>query len=594
MGLLTAGQIKPAANIKTSERRRLYAQIAQQYGVPELSKELEEKVLPSGIKLAKFVSFRGAKGKLYLDSEQVPVWFAAEEGSNSGKEVLYPTCYTCWKAPFLVPTVATHPHIVDVLRDGANLMRPGTVPPFDARLRKGTVVGVVDTGSPQVVKAVGVLNEDLAGVERTIGSTGVAVTVLHVVGDCLSALKEVPVPAIVSPQTVSPQTVSPQGDTLSSQDDTVSSQGGIGDTAGEKPTPTGVEGLQDDPAGEDPAVEHLGEGPAVEDLAEAVQQLTVQDIDNFFTRALYQTLTQEKLALPISSSNFMTLINNNLPTQHSQVVMKKTSWKKSAKFLKHFEKNNFLKLKGKDDDLIIVSVSDVNNNDTLKNFVPYKVKSKKKSGSESGAQDKKSSELVLCKYYKPTSSIMKVFEIRDKLLTAAEIKQLLNQYIDQHQLVSPANKKLILLDDDLKSVLKAPDNSIGRDKIFDQLLSKFTEYHQLFRGEGGEPLSKQPIRGQLEPIEIVSETKIGRKVVTRVFKFEKYGLSSDKLSDILKVKCSGSTTISANLQNPKYVDVTVQGPHFKTINSLLTTEYGVNAKWIRFTDKTRSKKKKAA
>jgi translation initiation factor 2D len=331
-----------------------------------------------------------------------------------------------------------------------------------------------------------------------------------------------------------------------------------------------------------------------EPAEESEEQLTTEDIDNFFKRSLMQTLTQSKLQPPLPSSQFMHLINSNLITSHPSIQIKKTSWKKSAKFLKAMEKSKFLKLKGKDDDLTIVSISNTTNNEELKNFVPYKVK-KSQPSQQQPTPPKGSDTLTLTNYYKPTAPLRPIFNELDldfisNFNTKSDVKDILNAYITKQNLVNPTNKKLILINGALSKLTK--DAALGRDKLLPLFLSKFTEYYKLTT-PGSDDNNSPPVKGSLPQVEIITETKIGRKLITRISKVEYFNIDIETFANELKVKCSGSTTIKPKVENPKFSEISVQGPHFKIVNELLTGKYGLNANWISFNDKSKSKKKRS-
>ena len=92
---------------------------------------------------ASFVSFEKVSGSIYFDENEVPVWFHTRDSD------IYPTIFTLMKYPTILPTIATHPHVLGVLAKGADLMLPGTVPPFDKRAVKGAIVGIVSHDNPQ-------------------------------------------------------------------------------------------------------------------------------------------------------------------------------------------------------------------------------------------------------------------------------------------------------------------------------------------------------------------------------------------------------------------------------------------------------------
>lgn len=564
-------QRKALANLKSSERRKLLQTILEKFKLPQnMEKEYELKVLPAVVKQTGIITFRGAKGSLYTDEKGNPIWFSAPVELSNHRLVfeLIPTILTLWRSPFLLPIVKTHPHVIDVLVGGANLMIPGSVPPYDERLVPDTIVAITDTDSPFLIKAVGICIVDLPKIGLPYGKTGVAVNILHTVNDELFGL-------------IKPKLQPPEELDLEIKLKEMEIEG--------KPK---LEGEAEEETQEKDETEEKPEKKELEEDSDPDGVLTTEDIDNFFKRSLMQTLTQTKLELPLPSSKFMDFINSNLITSHASIQIKKTSWKKSAKFLKSMEKAKFIGLKGKDNDLTVITISNVNNNEELKNFVPYKVK-KPSSQIQQPTQSKNANSLILTNYYKANSSIRPIFNELDldfvnKFYTKPEIKDILNDYISKKNLVNEKNKKMILINEDLSKMTK--EASLGRDKLLPLFLKNFTEYYKI--SKPNETNKELPIRGTLPQVEIITETKIGRKLITRISNIEYFNIDIESFANELKIKCSGSTVVKPKVSNPKITEISVQGPHFKIVNELLTNKHGLNPNWISFTDKSKPKKKR--
>lgn len=166
--------IKPLAPLRSSDRRKTADAIIADYALelPQTQDaSTEEKaaatashtslrngLLPDNIQTARFITTHGpelkqASGTLYvgsLDGEGARVlWFEIE-----GKT--YPSVYTLWKHPQLVPLLHTHEPVVKKLQGGADLMIPGLAggPPFPEKAKKGAIVAVASTDRPSVPVAV--------------------------------------------------------------------------------------------------------------------------------------------------------------------------------------------------------------------------------------------------------------------------------------------------------------------------------------------------------------------------------------------------------------------------------------------------------
>ena len=348
-------------------------------------------------------------------------------------------------------------------------------------------------------------------------------------------------------------------------------------------------------------------------------ELTTEDVDYLIRRSLFYTiLLDDRVELPISGSNFISKhIINNLPdVDHEKVNIKKSSWKKTSKFLKHFEKNGFLKLKGKDDNLTVVSLN--KNKEELKNFVVYKPGRRKPtamagsspsltttttSSSTVSSSKKTDSTTTSVSLYKPINLGKQFVQVSNltggPYFTAVEIRKGLDGYIRDKNLVDSKNKSNVLMDDLLYDmVVSAKERKVqevprvlARAKLLEPILKQnFTEYFQLYRTDGT-PMFKTPLRGAMPHVKIITEMKIGRKIVTKVSNFEIFQLTPEKLAADLRKLCSGSTTIGETMTSPKTAEVQVQGSHAKIVTQHLN-KYGIPTKWIDVEDKVKPKKKK--
>ncbi|CAR26788.1 hypothetical protein ZYGR_0I00600 [Zygosaccharomyces rouxii] len=556
--------VKALSNLKNSEAKKLLATCRAQTGNQEYS-------FPTGvIKQTNFQAQSGI-GTVYTDADNKPIWFKEKHGN-----LLYPTVFACWSHPGLLPVVLTHGFVVEErLFNGANLMLAGTVLPFDSRLKPGTVCGIASKNAPDVVMAVGVVQLDLPSYDSVLGKTGVAVQLVHYLPDGLSKVFKVNAEPPVS---------------LEDSDEEEEEEEEVLEESAQQPS------SQEIPS-QEKAVD-------IDDIAEVLDEFRLEDVDQFLTRALYYTLTHDtKLELPISASNFISNhINHNLPSvDHEKVNVKKSSWKKTAKFLKNFEKEGFLKLKGKGDDLTIIGIN--KQKPELQNFQPYQISGGSGGGGNSSSNNNKkdgSPQLRCETLYKPINLAKDFIQQtdlnpQDILYTAQELKNALNDYIASNNLADSKNKKMVILDDLLYHLVnkKQKDTTaprlVSRATIIEPLLANsFTPHFQIYKGDI--PLFKNPSRGNLPNIEIVTEMKIGRKVITRVSRFEIFHIDEDELAATLRRLCSGSTTIGETMTSPKYKEVTVQGPHGPLIIDHLNS-LGIPTKWIKFDNKLKKKKK---
>lgn len=574
---------KASANIKSSERRKLLATICELYGIqqPQLTKEAELCILPLATKQASFTSPQGFSGTIFYNEHETPTWFKSRDSQ------VYPSLYTVWQAPYLLPRVKTHPHVIEILSDGADLMLPGTIPPFDQRAVKGAIVGVVDSHDPTVIKAVGRCKMDMTKYDYVIGKTGVAVEILHALHDGLfelNKLVDIPIPRDLS--------------LLMPPKDNEEQIGATEEIIHDHPS----EGTQDDD--HTSHTEPLGSPDGV---AEQLSTLTIDQVDNFFKRSLLQSIKLDTIEVPITSSQFMAshILKNLPPIAPEMCNIKKTSWKKTVKFLKAMEKNKYVVTRKKGEDVVVDAVMSRDDPEIV-NFVTHKTNTamKKPADKPSNKRDK-STEFSIINLIKPAKNSKDFFAKTSAptpqpvLYQPQELRPLLESYFKAHNLVDKRNPKNIIIDDTLNSATKLGLGVFPRDKVLKLFVDHMSPFHVILKpGERLEDVEASGeknrfVRGMPPKISIITDTKIGRITVTKITNFEKFYIKPHLLAQELKVKCSGSATIAPCVQNPSLVEVTVQGPHGKRIIEILQAK-GIPATSIEFADNQKKKKKKKA
>ncbi|GMM38416.1 Tma64 protein [Saccharomycopsis crataegensis] len=600
--------LKALANIKSSQRRKLGNDVAETYRVAE---PLKPVLAPSSVKSATYKSPLGHSGTIFTDEESIPIYFKTKDS------VLMPTVYTLWRVPGVLPVVLTNSYVIKKIEGGANLMLPGTIPPFDPRCVAGSVVGIASYEEPLVIMAVGTCQLNLTEHTSVQGKSGIAVNVLHYYGDHLSH---------VSKKNIRPPTNEDLEQVVESLNSVESDESQLVE---------GTESLALDAQVDNETSEEVPESDAtVDDNSKKVEEdnelsnnkpeevgtLSTTDIDYLFKRAFLMTLYQEEVKPPVSATTFVSnFLLKNLPYVPSSlehvVVMKKTSWKKSAKFFKEMEKAKYLKLKGKDDNLTIIEVVKRSTNEEVRNFVPHKIKkpgNKTQNTSTPAASGsapvqskstKGNSKLNIIILHKPNSKSRPFFdnlqEDFNHYYSPKDLTTLMNAYIAKNKLVNPKNKKMIILNDFLNDLINGGNpnsRALSRDKIVPAFLKYFTQCYKILPGNVSldtiNLADEPPIKGTVPKIQIVSEYKLGRKIITRTSNFEKFGVvTPDALAQYLRVKCSGSTTIGTCKENPKLAEVTVQGPHIKIVTEFFMDK-GISASYIESTDKTKSNKKR--
>jgi translation initiation factor 2D len=148
---------------------------------------LRNSLLPDNTLSARFTTTHGPDSKLVSGTVYV--------GSHNGEEQrvlwakindrMYPTVYTLWTNPRILPLLHTGNFVIEKLQGGADLMTPGLYggPPFPAKAKKGSIVAVSSAENPSVPLVVGYCEIDVSALRQVQGAKGHAVRTIHWSGD---------------------------------------------------------------------------------------------------------------------------------------------------------------------------------------------------------------------------------------------------------------------------------------------------------------------------------------------------------------------------------------------------------------------------
>ncbi|CCX07225.1 Similar to Translation machinery-associated protein 64; acc. no. Q04600 [Pyronema omphalodes CBS 100304] len=599
--------VKPQSSLRSSDRRKIAQSIISSLsynptGIPEAT--VRNLLLPDGTSSGKFTTTHGpdlapVNGVIYFgphpDSEERPLWVKIDRHIPE----LFPTCYTLWANPTLLPILVTNGYVIERISDGADLMIPGLIAPFPEGAKLGALVGVADYRRPEVAVAVGVCEVDVSALHEVEGERGRAVRVLHWVGD--EVYKWGGGGGKV------PESLKVPGE----------GEAGVDGNMAEK-----LAGLE---VKEKAQMEETKEAAKVDDGQEEIRQLETKEIDAAFYAALLfglQTLASnpEALDFPLTSSAFVEKLvhpylppashfppHNYLQSQvHPSLVLKKTSWKNIAKFLKMLQGKMLVNTKTRNGGEVVVL--EVNwEHPEAQSFKKYKLPEapKEKVGGSGGAAEGEQGKIGTVKVealYRPNGKGVKFFEeigagTKD-FYTSADLKTMLNTYVDSNKLANPNNKRLITLNPLLSNsfFLSTPADEkdlasargvYKRDLLAERLIKSCSPYHRITTPSG--EVSK-PKSGAAPKVEIIMEKRQGRKTVTRIIGLESFGVDPKQMAEELQRVCAGAATVGqAQGLKPGLMEVAVQGSMEKEVRGALEKR-GVGQRLVGVTDKTGGKK----
>ncbi|THW67399.1 hypothetical protein D6D20_00502 [Aureobasidium pullulans] len=638
--------VKPLAPLRSSDRRKTADSIIAEYGLQPTAKDdtkvedkaaataettaLRNALLPDGVQTARFTTTHGpdlkqVSGTVYVGSQPGDdarvLWFKIEDR-------MYPTVYTLWKQPGIVPLLHTPGFVVQKLQGGADLMTPGLAngPPFNQKATKGAVVAIASLEQPSVPVAVGACLIDISSLGAVQGSRGHAVQTMHWAGDEIWSYSNSNKAGLNPPESIQGWLAS-KGDEekLVEQaadldiDDDDEDQGGVNLDKSPADRPDPSEGLGEDASADDGLVEKV-----------EIKDMTTKEIDDAFRKAFLYGVYHYKetnsnqsnfgLEYPLTQSFVMSnLVQPFLPAytpeQANSLQIKKSSYKNIKKFIKSLDKAKIVKTKERDQHETIILDVDFNNA-SIQNFTPYRLPKKETAaGTALGRGNKATSELDTSdasigqklgklQYYKLKERMLPLFEsagaTSHSLFTAAELKPLITTYIESENLVNAKNKRLVTLNPTLanavfdgstsldKEVLAK--GSVPRDALIDRVLQASTPHYAIIRNN--DPTTK-PKSGAAPKIKITLETRSGNKTVTKISGVEVYFIPPQALADELRKMCAGSSSVEQlHGSSPKapVMEIMIQGPQKDAVLKALDKR-GVRPAWVEFVDKTKGKKK---
>ncbi|OBA27135.1 hypothetical protein HANVADRAFT_52447 [Hanseniaspora valbyensis NRRL Y-1626] len=620
---------KTSNNIKSSDLKKLNKEIVSTVLLQEELPSLASDEFTLDSKSVQKTQFEStvSKGLVYsinLTSKEnnntlrVPSWVEVTQLSSDyklfqfnkslkNKIKLFPTVYTTWLYENLIPVVITNSYVLDevIMINGSDLSIRGcalpnqyenfyNTPEYVQKLTKGTIVGIADFKQPKFIKAVGVLMEDA---DKT-GETGMIVSVLHTWNDFLKTNFKV--------------TFEPPSNVKAFEENE------------ETETPD-MEKLDINEVTSDEEQQQEKEGEETEPETSA---LTPKEVDGYLYMSLYYMITQKiKIEFPCTGSNFISqFILKYLPYDSpvDQIKLKNSSFKKSAKLFKAWEKESLIKCKTlKSGDVQILAIltdpSKVKDNENLRCFITYKTLAESNSKKNNGNSSEENIDFINAEIlYKPKSGEASrlVMHVEEKdYLNKTQIKEASEKYITENNLVNTKNKRQIIVDQCLAKLLKCEENSIiDRKDVSTKILANSSAFNfclQIYKGSNYKgPIYQQPIKTSLMsstgsqtdiPPIFVKQESFRNKIITRISNLWVYNIDLEQLADVLKLKCNASVTFDElklptlpcvvnnfeDSQDPfkitsftklqvQKTDILVQGPHEKLILSILKKNNKIN------------------
>ncbi|XP_030088988.2 eukaryotic translation initiation factor 2D isoform X2 [Serinus canaria] len=587
-----AFRVRANTNIKGSDRRKLRSDVAAAF--PSLSTEQLAELVPNKeeLNVIKIYSHKGEAITVYMNHRN-PILFEVEK-------VLYPTVYTLWVYPDLLPAFATWPPVLQKLAGGADLMLPGVVVPPSGlpQVQRGTLCAVTLLGNRAPV-AVGVATMSTEEM-LAAGMKGKGFAVLHTHLDHLWEYGDKSSPPALAPLVTDSAAMENAGDKEELQ----------GKEPGSSCSPepeqhvdirdlslrdrdTCAELLGKEELHENRAAEPA-EDASTEDQQEAEDSRTPQEqMDALFNQCFFHALKcrVKKSDLPLLTSTFLGSHMVSCCPAGKQLDIKKSSYKKFSKFLQCMQHQRILQVKELSKGVESIVDVDWKHPDIKAFAVPEGF------SSASAAQDSKSEDREqvyhapeIIPLYGVSTKMIPLFQEsghrKGSILSSSEVRNIIINYVKSNELVDETNKNFVKVNAILCDCLldKSEQDEISHlkwDELLSRCLERLQPLHQVtFSGQ--EPVVR---KGNIEPIDISIAQRSSNKKVTIIKNLELYGLDPQCVANTLQQKVQASATISPAPGTKDRVQVQIQGNQIHHLAKMLLEEYQLPRKYIQGLEK---------
>ncbi|RXN20198.1 eukaryotic translation initiation factor 2D [Labeo rohita] len=573
-----AFRVKSNTVIKGSDRRKLRADISASF--PSLSAEDLNELIPNKeeLNIVKIYAHKGDAVTLYVLHKK-PIFFQLDKQ-------LFPTVYTLWQYPAMLPAFVTWPPVLQKLAGGADLMLPGVVVPPDGlpEVDKGDccAVTLVMNRAPVAVGTAAVSSAEM----RNSGMKGKGVNILHTYMDQLWAFGDKSQPPVM-PVTNSPAQV--EGETEGEECEEKEQE--VNDSSDPAPVETSRQSMQELRLDEhealkeeEPVEDKEGEDANGEEDSRSPQEQMDELLLQCFLHALKTKV--KKSQLPLLTGTFLRNHMMFCCPKGKYLDIKKSSYKKLSKFLHCMQKDHSL-IQVKELSKGVESIVEVDwkNPDIPEDFEP-----EKKPEEESGASEVLYQPPEITTLYGVTARLEPLFQDAQKKkgtpLKAAEVRNIITEYVKKNELVYETNKNYVNINPTLCDCLleKSEYQEVEKlkwDELFSRTLIRMQACHEvLFPGQP--PVVK---KGQMEPIDITVASRGSNKKVTIIKNLEAFGLDPAVVADTLQHQVQASCGLQECPGAKNRVLVQIQGNQVQQVGKLLLDRYKIPRKYVLGLDK---------
>ncbi|XP_051003299.1 eukaryotic translation initiation factor 2D [Acomys russatus] len=561
-----AFRVRSNTAIKGSDRRKLRADVTAAF--PTLGTDQVSELVPAKeeLNVVKLYAHKGDAVTVYMSGGN-PILFELEKN-------LYPTVYTLWSYPDLLPAFITWPLVLEKLVGGADLMLPGVVVPPTGlpQVQKGDLCAIALVGNRAPV-AVGVAAMSTAQMLAS-GLKGKGFTVLHSFQDHLWKSGDKSSPPAIAPLAVDPTDSSEEKVDVGLHGNLRSLTLEREEQSEKGPHPEASEDTSPGALSQD----SLDGKPLQEQMDELLQQC--------FLHALKSRI--KKADLPLLTSTLLGSHMFSCCPEGQQLDMKKSSYKKLSKFLQHMQREQIVQVKELSKGVESIVAVDWRH-PRITSFVipePSLTAQTLQEGSREQPYHPPDIKPLYCVPASMTQLFLGSGHKKGSTLEGSEVRRIVTDYAKRNNLVDADNRNLVKLDPILcDCILEKNEQHVVMTLPWDCLLTRCLKnlqpaYQVTFPGQ--EPILK---KGKLCPVDITLAQKTYNKKVTVVRNLEIYGLDPYSVAAILQQRCQASTVVSPAPGAKDSLQVQVQGNQIHHLGQLLLEEYRLPGKYIQGLEK---------
>ncbi|XP_061488093.1 eukaryotic translation initiation factor 2D [Rhineura floridana] len=588
-----AFRVKSNTAIKGSDRRKLRSDVAATF--PTLTSEQLSDVVPNKeeLNVIKLYTHKGEALTVYANG-RIPVLFEMEKR-------LYPTVYTLWSHPHLLPDFSTWPPVLHKLAGGADLMLPGVIVPSSGlpQVDQGTLCAITLVGNRAPV-AIGIAIMSSAEMVAA-GMKGKGFTVLHTYMDHLWGFGDKSCPPAIAHLEAEPSEIMNAEEEEQEDEEEESKahgkslpvdpslQTGIGNLSVEEDIQCMVMAEKEDPnesgAAEVTEEDNLDVPQEVEDSRSPQEQMNVL-LHQCFFHALKCKV--KKSELPLLASTFLRNYVFSCCPKDQQLDIKKSSYKKFSKFLHTMQQHKILQVKELSKG--VESIVDVDwKHESIRSFVvPAEIEA-----SDPPLQDSKGGDgeqLYHCPEIIPlygiSSKMAPLFQEsgykKGHTLSSSEVRSAIINYVKVNELVDETNKNFVQVNPILCDCLlnKLEQDEISKlkwDDLLSRCLYRLQPFHQV-TFFGHESIVR---KGNIDPIDITIAQRSSNKKVTIIKNLELYGLDPQAVANFLQQKVQASATVTTLPGAKDRAQVQIQGNQTHHLAKLLLEDYQIPHRYIQ-------------